>query len=317
MLFNTEYFRVLCQSESISSAAKKLHVSHQNLSKYIKNLEKEYHTTLFTRSPKLTLTESGKAMLSSMEDITVIEENLKTRIEEIHKSNVGILRIGTPEGRFRIVFPPISAKMQQEYPQVRMVPTAAPSFRLKELLLRNELDIALIDRDFIDPIHFRQHSVLEETLYLVVSSKLIQDFGHMEMWKQFSNDGADLIQLRNMPFILNHENSISRRCIDEWCVAHGIKIYPVMELSQMDLHILLSAQNYAASFCWSMYLPLITEQNQLHKDNLLRVFPIKNFPAHNHIVIASLKDKVIPAFGKTFCKLMRELFFDIKPPVSV
>ena len=105
MLFNTSYFRVLCQSESISSAAEKLHVSHQNLSKYIQNLEREYGMALFIRAPKLTLTEAGKAVLESMQDIAIIEQNLQTRLMEIRHSDVGTLRVGVPEGRLRVVFP--------------------------------------------------------------------------------------------------------------------------------------------------------------------------------------------------------------------
>ena len=65
---NPHYFIVLSQSDSISAAAEKLHVSHQNLSKYIKNLEQEYRITLFTRMPRLKLTEAGEAMLETKSD---------------------------------------------------------------------------------------------------------------------------------------------------------------------------------------------------------------------------------------------------------
>lgn len=122
---NPHYFIVLSQSDSISAAAEKLHVSHQNLSKYIKNLEQEYRITLFTRMPRLKLTEAGEAMLETMRELAFSEENLLIRLEGIRHAKTGKLRVGAPEGRFRIVFPELLVRMKELYPQVRIEPVAA------------------------------------------------------------------------------------------------------------------------------------------------------------------------------------------------
>ena len=318
MLFNTEYFRVLCQSESISAAAEKLHVSHQNLSRYIRNLEQQYRTVLFTRTPKLALTEAGRAVLDSMQEIAIAEQNLQTRLQEIRRSDVGSLRVGAPEGRFRIVLPGVLAALRQEYPGVAVCPVAAPSSELQKKLLRNEIDVALIDGDFVDPVRFRQWSVMEETLSFVISDRLLRrHLGKLEAadLARF-RQGIDIREFLALPFILNLPNSISRRCLDRWLRAHDRQIRPVMELSQMDVHILLSACGYGACFCWSMYLPLVEEQNLLHRDDPLYVFPLKDFPDHNRLVLASLKQKTLPSFGKRYCSLIRERYASLALPAS-
>ena len=318
MLFNTEYFRVLCQSESISAAAEKLHVSHQNLSRYIRNLEQQYRTVLFTRTPKLALTEAGRAVLDSMQEIAIAEQNLQTRLQEIRRSDVGSLRVGAPEGRFRIVLPGVLAALRQEYPGVAVCPVAAPSSELQKKQLRNEIDVALIDGDFVDPVRFRQWSVMEETLSFVISDRLLRrHLGKLEAadLARF-RQGIDIREFLALPFILNLPNSISRRCLDRWLRAHDRQIRPVMELSQMDVHILLSACGYGACFCWSMYLPLVEEQNLLHRDDPLYVFPLKDFPDHNRIVLASLKQKTLPSFGKRYCSLIRERYASLALPAS-
>ena len=171
---NPHYFIVLSQSDSISAAAEKLHVSHQNLSKYIKNLEQEYRITLFTRMPRLKLTEAGEAMLETMRELAFSEENLQIRLEEIRHAKTGKLRVGAPEGRFRIVFPELLVRMKELYPQVRIEPVAAPSHALQKMLRENELDLVLIDRYFADLIQFRHLFQLDERLFLVISRNLLQ-----------------------------------------------------------------------------------------------------------------------------------------------
>jgi DNA-binding transcriptional LysR family regulator len=317
MLFNTYYFRVLCQSESISSAAEKLHISHQNLSKYLQNIERQYGTALFNRTPRLSLTEAGRAVLVSMQEVAIIEQNLQARLTEIKNSNVGILRVGAPEGRFRIVFPKILAHMRKLYPEVRIEPVAAPSYQLKKLLLLNELDVALIDKVFSDPLQFRQWAVLEEKLYLIVSDSLLKKY-YPDINPDNSSDRKeiDLAKFLNFPFIMNTVNSISRRCVDEWLLDRHLQITPVLELPQLDVQILLSSCDYGACFCWSMYLPFIAERNQLQGKNRLHVFSLKNFPARNQILLASLKSRTLPVFGKTFCHLIRDMYASLALPDS-
>ena len=64
MLNNYNYFITLAEELNISRAAEKLFISHQCLSKYLKNLESEYGIPLFERTPalKLTLAGDGKAL---------------------------------------------------------------------------------------------------------------------------------------------------------------------------------------------------------------------------------------------------------------
>lgn len=50
---------MLAETKNISKAAEKLYVSHQCLSRYLKNLEDECGLMLFQRKPTLELTYAG------------------------------------------------------------------------------------------------------------------------------------------------------------------------------------------------------------------------------------------------------------------
>lgn len=65
-----QYFLAIAREESISAAAKSLHLSQPSLSRQIKDLEDELGTILFERgSRKITLTEDGLLLKKRAEDI--------------------------------------------------------------------------------------------------------------------------------------------------------------------------------------------------------------------------------------------------------
>ena len=70
------------ESVRIVFAMLKTHVSHQNLSKYIKNLKQEYRITLFTRR-SWPLTEAAEAMLETMRELVFFRKKIpQIRLED-------------------------------------------------------------------------------------------------------------------------------------------------------------------------------------------------------------------------------------------
>lgn len=66
MFANYRYFLVLAEEKNISRAADRLFITHQNLSKYLSNLEKECGVILCQRKPVFTLTYAGQLLLQAM-----------------------------------------------------------------------------------------------------------------------------------------------------------------------------------------------------------------------------------------------------------
>ena len=251
-------------------------------------------------------------MLSSIREMTMLEENLQTRLTEIRKSQVGTLRVGAPEGRARLAFPGVLAQLKKQFPHVQVEMTTAPSYQLQNLLLENALDLALMDKLYANLKSFVCRPVMTEELYLVVTEQLLQTYypdDYPECLDRFKA-GVILEEVAKLPFLLNRENSISRQFLNQYLAAHTLQLPVIMELSQIDLQILLTIRNYGASVCWSMYLSMVEEQNRLHPGNPLYAFPLKGVEARNYVVLAALKNRVLPSYGRTFCKLLQEKFQD-------
>ena len=83
MLNNYQYFLVLAEEKSISRAAERLYISHQCLSRYLKNLEQEYGIMFFERSPRLSLTPAGQAYLEMLRQIEFLENNFNNLLYNI------------------------------------------------------------------------------------------------------------------------------------------------------------------------------------------------------------------------------------------
>ena len=78
------------------------------------------------------------------------------------------------------------------------------------------------------------------------------------------------------------------------------------EANQPDLLHLMTAQDYAASFSLSMYLPNIQVINRTApSDNQLNIFPIKGLKTKNSIFLVSQKGKYFPGYTKELIQLIR------------
>ena len=309
MLNNYNYFIALAEEENISRAAERLFISHQCLSKYLKNLEQEYRVAFFERTPRLKLNVAGQAMLDMCRKVQFLEQNLESQLEDVRQSKRGLIRMGTTEGRYRILFPDLLAQFKGMYPDVTLQVSYATSSQLTERLLKNELDVILMNRSFVGHAQLDIMPLLEERLFLVISDAMLERYlpeQYPGCLEKFAEEGADLALLQEVPFILNKRTFNSRIMLDNFLASRGLHLNCVMELTQLDLHFMMSARDYAASFCWSMYLPTIRNMNRLDPEHALNVFPIRGLEERNHIVLVTQKGKILPEFGKELIRLIRK-----------
>lgn len=307
MLSNYHYFLVLAEEKNISRAAEKLYISHQCLSKYLKNLEEAYHVTFFERSPKLTLTHAGQIYLDTIRQVQLLENNLENQMEDISKSRRGLLRFGTTEGRYRILIPNLLSCFHEIYPDVILdVQYSSSSKQLVEWVGENKLDLVLINQAEIVNPKMEHQLVLEEQLYLVISDEMLETYfpARYPKCKEEFAQGADLAQFQHVPFVLSKPGLHSRQLLDKYLQDRGVTLNCVMEMTQLDLHSMMTARDYAASFCWSMYLPTIRKMNLLAQGSRLNVFPLKGKKIRNQLVLVNRKGKIFPEYGR---ELIRQI----------
>lgn len=313
MLQNYQYFITLAETLNISHAAQKLYISHQCLSRYLKTLEHECGLTLFERKPTFALTYAGQTLLEAFREIERIEKNAAQSLEELRTGNSGEIHFGITEGRLRIFFPDLLKRYQEQFPNVTLKAVSAPTSEMLDMLLENKLDLVLggLTRRTSPALEFKR--VMDEDLYLVVSDNLLRTHfpADYPACKGAFANGADLRLFEGMPFTAAHTGFNSRTILDEFLQANGISLNIVYEANQPDLLHILTSNDYACSFCLSMYLPNIRKLNQMcPPDNQLNVFPIKDLTAKNSIFLISQKGKYFPQYTKALIRLVRQMCRD-------
>lgn len=299
MLNNYEYFLVLSEELNISNAAKRLFISHQCLSKYLKGIEENYGVSFFERKPKFALTPAGKAMLETLRQIELAEQNLENQLTDIKEAKSGTINFGITEGRYSILVPKLLKEFHDIYPKVKLNIHRATSPKMQEMVLDNSLDLFLSGISNLTTHNLKYEIVLNEQMYIVISDNLLKQYfphNYPECKANFAK-GVDLTLFQEVPFVLNEKNFNSRILLDRHLSELGISLNCINELTQPDIHYLLCAEDYAASFCLTMYLSGINQLNQFNNSKShLNVFPIANFTAENPLALIYHKNKKFPSY---------------------
>ncbi len=321
MISNYKYFITLAEECNISKAAARLYISHQCLSKYLKDLEASYGVTLFHRKPKLSLTPAGEMFYHSLRQIELIEGNLENQLLNYNDSESGTLRIGTSEGRYRILMPDILVEFQKRYPKVELITECANSNTLLEMLLNNRLDmiITALPGDYGNRLSATH--LMDEKLYLIISDNMLKEYfpDSFPECKETFRKGVRLHEFQHVPFVLNERGFSSRDMVDQYALKNHISLNCIREIVQADIHYLLSAKDYAASFCFSMFLPGVSTANRLETtDSKLNMFPLLGFDTTNPVRVLYLKNKLFPTYGHHMISLVKEICRPfINPPTEI
>lgn len=309
MLNNYKYFIQLAEDLNISKAASKLYISHQCLSKYLKNLEKAYSVELFTRKPRFELTYAGQKLLDNLRKIEIAESNFLSQITGLQAKQTGEIRIGTTEGRMRLLMPDLMYEFKELYPNIELRIVGTKTQELIGMMENNKLDIAIIGEPERIMPHFKYDIILTERLYLVISDFLLKQYFPEKCEEELEafKSSVDLKEFSKVPFVLNYPGFSSRTVIDKHLLKTGTTLNCIDEVTAMDLHHLMAAKGYVASFGWTMYLPNIWKHNTLSNASKLNVFPILGLQETNPIVIAYLKDKIFPDYTYAAMNIIKRL----------
>jgi DNA-binding transcriptional LysR family regulator len=137
-------FRAVGETEHLPTASDELAVSASALSRSIRLLEEDVGQPLFDRVGRnLVLNAAGKKLLVAVRaSMTLVDEAL---LSLGPGQFVGPVHVSVP-GAFAPIFVlPAAAKLAEQYPDLVVVVTSHPPAELRSLLLRGELDLALID----------------------------------------------------------------------------------------------------------------------------------------------------------------------------
>lgn len=150
-------FLTVAEKETISAAAKHLHLSQPSLSRQLMELEKELGVTLFTRgNRKITLTEDGLLFRKRAEEIVELLEKTRSEFLSPRDTITGNVSIGAGETYVIQLLGKIIKEIQVEYPNIKFHLFSGNADEVKERLDKGLLDFGVV----ISPVDVKKYHSL-------------------------------------------------------------------------------------------------------------------------------------------------------------
>lgn len=146
-----EYFLVVAREESITRAARLLHMTQPTLSRQMKQLEDELGVSLFTRtSHNSLLTEEGLLLKKRAEELLALAEKTKSDMKHTTSELIGEISIGCGEFQSSTDVRAIMKSFMSNHPQVTVRLYTGDADTITEKFDKGLLDFCLV-MDGINP----------------------------------------------------------------------------------------------------------------------------------------------------------------------
>ena len=169
------YFVKIADTHSLTAASTELFISQQALSTSIKNLESEFHTQFFVRTPRgMALSNDGKYFYETAVQILDLSKKLYSHFSPDDMPSPGSLRIALNKKNKNHFFPKIISWFYKEYPQYNIIYDVIEKKNIINAVLEEKVDLGVIsllkiDKKFVSPLpeeltfipfHFSDYALL-------------------------------------------------------------------------------------------------------------------------------------------------------------
>jgi DNA-binding transcriptional LysR family regulator len=238
---------VVCEELHFTRAAEKLGISQPTLSQQIKLLEDRLETPLFHRiGKKVILSKAGEIVLEHAQRIFAELDSIQTEIKKLKGLERGSLTLGC-SGNYLVQSAVLS--FHEQYPNIKLSVIDTTTEETIDQVLNNKFDLGVVYLLF-------EHDMLESKRLFRSEFVLVVSVHHPLSKKSFVN----LAELQTVPLFLLPQNYFIRQVIQAYCTETGIKLNPVVELSDLRSLVQLAVLNKGATILPDTYIQNLNEK---------------------------------------------------------
>ena len=210
-------FLEVCCTMNVTRAAENLYMTQPAVSRAIREIEQTYSIRLFERlNQRLYLTDSGRRMHAYAMHIVDTFDRMERELSDGDER--GVLRVGASITLGNYELPAVARRMKKERPGIRLQATVANVDTLKDMLLDNRLDAAMIEAP-IDHRDLTGEAFSRDELALILPP------GHPLLQKNH----LTLADVAACDLLLREKGSSGRAFLDTVFEAHGLTVSPLWE----------------------------------------------------------------------------------------
>lgn len=211
-------FLAVCSCDcNTTRAAEMLHMTQPAVSLAVRELEQYYGVTLFDRiGRRLSITEAGTQFAEYASHITQLFDDMEKEMRDW--DSFGLLRVGASVTIGSQFLPYYVNAFSHRRPGTEVKALVAPSDRLEEGIIKNELDFALIEGVTHHPSLIAEE-YMEDLLTVICPAA-----EPPRTKRQFTLD-----EFKKQKFLLRERGSGTREVFDQTMERAGISVTPVWE----------------------------------------------------------------------------------------
>ncbi len=286
--------------KSFSRVADELGISQPTVSVTIRKMEKDIGGELFYRGERpIALTALGQMLASQYEKMLSIDEQTQTLVASYKQGILPLLRIGAVNS-FSVNVNPFYIPQLLGQTQ-KLIAEQAPSNDLADILIKNDIDLAIINAP-VSEEGFTSIDLLKED-YLIALPKTL--------YLPHKNNISDYLdRLLNIPFVYSGTLSFDYLLVKR--LLHSIGYQPD-KVIEVDCYSTM-CQMINQGVCWSLMTPFALCVGRNFIDNI-RTFSLGGPNAYRHFYFCH-KDWMTPVFERQLLTLIsKAICNDFMPQV--
>lgn len=281
-------FYITVQLNSISKAAKRLHLTQPGLSMQIQSLEKDLEVTLLSRSNKgVELTEAGEVVFDYANTILSMRDNIERDLKNL-KSNKKQLLLGSCKAVGEYALPCSIYIYKQDFDDVDINFEINNTDDVIKSLLDRSINIGILHGDRTAE-SIKTEKITSDRLILVTSLPLMKDTITIDEFKK-------------LPLIFRESGSGTHQTIKNHLDTYDIEIEDlniIYELNSME-----AIKTSVLSGKGISFIPELSIKRELRDGNLKEI-KVEDLDIFSEFFIAYRKDHSLSLYEKEFIKFIK------------
>jgi len=286
-LHQLKVFEATARHRSFTRAAEELFLTQPTVSMQVKQLTKAIGLPLFEQvGKKLYLTEAGKQLFTTCEDIFVKLDQLEMNIADLKGMKQGKLRIAVITTT-KYFMPRLLGPFCQLYPGIDVALTVTNHEQVIERLAHNQDDLYVMSQ-LPEHIDVKAYPFLENPLVVVAPRT-----------HPLANErNIPLKRLVEEMFIMREPGSGTRRSFQQLLDAHNLSVRVRLELG--------SNEAIKQAIAGQLGLSVLSRHTLTSDSEELTILDVEGFPLPRQWYIVSLSGKQLSVVAKTFLDYLQE-----------
>ena len=261
-LTQLKYFEAVCMFETVSDAAKYVHIAQPSLSNAIKDLENEFGVALFHRHRHgMTLTKEGKILRDMSKELLAKAEQTEKIMKDIGKERKNI-RLGIPPMIGSVILPQIYRDFICTAENFSVNITEGGRQELYGKLMNNELDMVFL-------LHNRPFGTDVSSVRITQLEIVCCTSGENPLAKE------TLVTpeiLKDTPLVLFENSFFQTEEIKKWFARNGFVPNILLQTDQLSTMQNIVTSNVASGFMFRQFvegkqnLTAISMHEPIHAD---------------------------------------------------